>query len=582
MTEVNIDTERVDDVPLLIGQQQAMGVPQVLDEVIVTHGNHEGLSVGWLTTIWLAYILSEADHRMCEVEPWAASRQETLSALLSQPMGEKDFTDDRLADILRYLGDDEVWEAVETRLGKRLIRVYALKPDTVRLDSTAAAVYHDPERGTLFRHGHSKDHRPDLAQFKVMLGALDPLGMPVATLVLAGNRDDDGLYVPAIKRARPVVGEGGRLYIGDSKMAALDTRAFLQHSGDYYLVPLPMTGGVPDLLERLLKPVWSKQQALKLIYVAEAESDQGTGAKTKKLLGLGYETTRFQEAEVEGQRVVWKERLLVVYSRAHAKQARRGLDQRLERAERTLQALTPPRGRGRRPQWDDLGALQTQAQAILKRRRVEGLLEVSYVREVQQRRVRKYGHRPARTEERVRYVIQVQRNGAAIRAARRLMGWRLYAVTAAQEQMSLTEAVWAYRGAPRIERDFRRLKGHPLGLRPLYVQRDDHARGMVRLLSLALRILTLVEYVVRERLRTAGETLKGLYAGNPQRQTSRPTTERLLKAFKGITLTVVQLPEQMIRHATPLSDLQKRILSLLGLPRSTYEALALSADPIPP
>jgi transposase len=105
---------------------------------------------------------------------------------------------------------------------------------------------------------------------------------------------------------------------------------------------------------------------------------------------------------------------------------------------------------------------------------------------------------------------------------------------------------------------------------------------MVRLLSLALRILTLVEYVVRERLRTAGETLKGLYAGNPQRQTSRPTTERLLKAFKGITLTVVQLPEQMIRHATPLSDLQKRILSLLGLPRSTYEALALSADPIPP
>jgi transposase len=582
MTEVNIDTERVDDVPLLIGQQQAMGVPQVLDEVIVTHGNHEGLSVGWLTAIWLAYILSEADHRMCEVEPWAASRQETLSALLSQPMGEKDFTDDRLADILRYLGDDEVWEAVETRLGKRLIRVYALKPDTVRLDSTAAAVYHDPERGTLFRHGHSKDHRPDLAQFKVMLGALDPLGMPVATLVLAGNRDDDGLYVPAIKRARPVVGEGGRLYIGDSKMAALDTRAFLQHSGDYYLVPLPMTGGVPDLLERLLKPVWSKQQALKLIYVAEAESDQGTGAKTKKLLGLGYETTRFQEAEVEGQRVVWKERLLVVYSRAHAKQARRGLDQRLERAERTLQALTPPRGRGRRPQWDDLGALQTQAQAILKRRRVEGLLEVSYVREVQQRRVRKYGHRPARTEERVRYVIQVQRNGAAIRAARRLMGWRLYAVTAAQEQMSLTEAVWAYRGAPRIERDFRRLKGHPLGLRPLYVQRDDHARGMVRLLSLALRILTLVEYVVRERLRTAGETLKGLYAGNPQRQTSRPTTERLLKAFKGITLTVVQLPEQMIRHATPLSDLQKRILSLLGLPRSTYEALALSADPIPP
>jgi transposase len=421
-----------------------------------------------------------------------------------------------------------------------------------------------------------------LAQFKVMLGALDPMGMPLATLVLPGNRGDDGLYEPAIKRARPVVGQGGRLYIGDSKMAALDSRAFLQHSGDYYLVPLPMTGEVPDLMAALLKPVWSKQQALELIYAQGAECGQGTRARRQKLLGLGYEVTRSQEAEVKDQRVVWEERLLVVYSPAHAKQARRGLAQRLERAERMLQALTPPRGRGRRPQWDNLEALQAEVQTILKQRRVEELLEVSYIREVERRRVRRYRDRPARTEERVHYVIQVKRNWAAIREARRMMGWRLYATTTPQEQMSLTEAVRVHRGAPRIERAFRRLKGHPLGIRPLYVQREDHTRGIVRMLSLALRVLTLVEHVVRERLRAVGETLKGLYAGNPQRQTARPTTERLLKAFKGITLTVVRLPEQTIRHITPLSDLQWRILSLLGLPRSTYEALAMSIDPIPP
>lgn len=57
MTEVNIDTERVDDVPVLIRQQQAMGIPQVLDEVLVPHGNREGMSMGWLTASWLAYIM---------------------------------------------------------------------------------------------------------------------------------------------------------------------------------------------------------------------------------------------------------------------------------------------------------------------------------------------------------------------------------------------------------------------------------------------------------------------------------------------------------------------------------------------
>ena len=113
-----------------------------------------------------------------------------------------------------------------------------------------------------------------------------------------------------------------------------------------------------------------------------------------------------------------------------------------------------------------------------------------------------------------------------------------------------------YRGAPTIERDFRRLKGKPLGIRPLYVQRDDHAKGMVRLLSLALRVLTLIEHVVRQKLEQAGASLTGLYAGLPKRETTRPTTERLLRAFKEITLTVVHTRGQRIRHITPLNALQ--------------------------
>lgn len=152
----------------------------------------------------------------------------------------------------------------------------------------------------------------------------------------------------------------------------------------------------------------------------------------------------------------------------------------------------------------------------------------------------------------------------------------------AVEELPLVEAVWAYRGTPWVDRDFQRLKGHPLGVRPLYVQREDHARGMVRSLSLALRVLTLVEHVVREGLRARGEALEGLYAGNPKRQTARLTTERLLKAFHGITFTVVHLPNQTIRHITPLSELQRRILALLDLSASIHENLALYASTIPP
>jgi len=557
-----------------------MGIPEVLDNVICPHGNRQGISIGWLATGWMSYILSEADHRMSEVESWAAKQTGTLTRLLRGLVGEKDFADDRLADVLRWLSDDQCWADIEAQLGPRLIRVYDLERSPIRLDSTTVAVYHDAEGNTLFRHGHSKDHRPDLAQLKVMLATLDPMGMPLATLVVAGNESDDGLYVPVIKRARPVVGQGGRLYIGDAKMGALATRAFVQAGGDYYLTPLARVGKVPELLLSLLKPVWTKKQRVDRIY-APSENGSSDSEGKPELLALGYEVTREQEAQVEGKTVTWQERVLVVYSSSMARRARRGLAERLDRAEQALLALTPPPGRGKR-QWADLEALQKAAQVILQKHRVEGLLEAHYKREVKRRTIRKYRDRPARTEEQVRYVVQVTRDRRAMHLTRRLMGWRLYVTNAPAETFSLAEAVWAYRGAPRIERDFRRLKGHPLGIRPLYVRRQDHAKGLVRLLSLALRVLTVVEHVVRRQLQVSGETLSGLYAGNPKRQTARPTTERLLKAFQGITLTVVQLPEQVIRHVTPLSELQRRILSLLGLPVSIYDNLSLPVQPIPP
>jgi transposase len=579
MAEMAIQTERIDDIPLLVKQQQQMGIPEVLDKVIGRHGNRQGVSIGGMLTVWLGYILSEADHRMSEVEPWAAQRLETLSRLLPG-VHLKDFTDDRLADGLCYLSDDENWEAIEHQLGQRLVRVYDLTSGTLRLDSTTAAVYHNAEGNTLFRHGHSKDRRPDLAQFKVMLASLDPLGMPVATLVVAGNQDDDGLYVPAIADARPVVGQGGRLYIGDAKMGARNTRAFIQADGDHYLTPLAQTGTVPEQLLRLLEPVWQGTRRLQRIYTPSPE-DGGVAAAGSQLLALGYETTREQRARLNGQFIVWTERVLVIYSPALARKARRGLAERLQRAEQALLALTPPRGRGKR-QWDDAEALQVAGEAILNKHRVQGLLQVQYHKEVARCPRRQYRDRPARTEERIRYVIQVARHRVAIAAARRQLGWRLYVTNAPSETLSLAEAVWAYRGAAHIERDFRRLKGRPLGIRPLYIRREKHAKGMVRLLSLALRVLTVVEHVVRQQLHKAGETLSGLYAGNPTRRTAHPTTERLLKAFRGVTLTIVHLPDQTIRHVTPLSDLQQRILALLDLPASFYDDLTSPFDRIPP
>ncbi len=77
-TEAEIQTYRVDDVPLLVWQQRVMGIPQIIDEIVQPHGNRQGLSVGWTVVGWLSYVLSQADHRLSYVESWAAEQIKTL------------------------------------------------------------------------------------------------------------------------------------------------------------------------------------------------------------------------------------------------------------------------------------------------------------------------------------------------------------------------------------------------------------------------------------------------------------------------------------------------------------------------
>ena len=125
-----------------------------------------------------------------------------------------------------------------------------------------------------------------------------------------------------------------------------------------------------------------------------------------------------------------------------------------------------------------------------------------------------------------------------------------------------------------------RRKGRPLSLTPRYVQRDDHATGLSRLLSIALRVLTLLEFVSRRQLAAEGTELAGLYAGNPRRETARPTAERLLEAFQDITLIISKGPQQTDRHMTALSPLQQRILELLGFSSALYTRLCtISSEP---
>jgi transposase len=561
---LTIRSERVDDIPLLLAQLERMGLQPLLDAYFPTHGNWVGLSLGWVTVLWLTHILSEADHRLNHVQPWAKPRLHTLCGATGQQVHPLDLSDDRLAAVLAALSDDTRWPAFEGAFSQQLLRVYDLQPERVRLDTTTASGYWRVTEDGLFQFGHSKDHRPDLPQVKVMLSVLDPLGLPVATDVVPGQRADDPLYLPAIARVRVSVGRQGLLYVGDCKMAALETRAALQAGGDYYLCPLSELQLPPAVWAGYVEPVATGHQPLTRI-------TRLTATGKRQHIADGDERLEQLGAEGAGNKFVWTERRLVVRSRQLARAGAAALRARLAKAQAAVTALND-RGRGKR-RFTELPALQAAVEAIVTQHRVQGLLVVHYTERVRKRPLRRYGSRPAMVQVERDIAVKAVVDRPAVATAIARLGWRVYATNAPAEQLSLAQAVLAYRSQYLIESDMGRLKGHPLSLTPMYLQRDEHATGLIRLLSIGLRVLTLLEFVVRQRLAATGTMLAGVYTGNPKRATARPTTERLLKCFEGLTLTIIREGRRRRYHLTPLSAVHRRILRLLTFPVDIYTRL---------
>src|SRR5881296_2005875 len=247
-SDLVIITERVDDVALLVGQMVTMGFVEVLDRHLPRHWQQRGISWGWTAVIWLSYILTEGDYRKVMVETYIQGMHHTLSRLTAQVIEPLDFSDDRLGHLLHHLSQPKYWHQIERDLNARSIEVYALPQGVIRCDATTISGAHEVTTGGLLQFGHSKDD-PTRPQIKVMMGALDPVGMPLATDVLSGERADDGLYIPIMERIRTGLKTPGLLFVGDCKMSALDTRAYLVRHQDLYLSPLPLTGATAEAMD---------------------------------------------------------------------------------------------------------------------------------------------------------------------------------------------------------------------------------------------------------------------------------------------------------------------------------------------
>jgi len=557
---MKVNTERVDDILLIKAEFAKSNLTNLFETYFPDHGNWKGISGGKVTVGFLTYILSCSDHRVSHVETWAAQRLNTLKYCLDSPdMTCKDFTDDKLGSLLDKYSDDEKWAAFEKAHNQCLINVYNLtvKSEAIRLDAMITQS-HRAAQGE-FQFGHSKQHRSDLPQLKTMVATLDPLAMPLFSVTVSGNTSDDVLYLPVIKELMTSLVLLHQLFVGDAKMGSLETRSFLQLNDQYYLVPLSKKQCTPTQLTDYLtkKPakltqITTKDKAGTVITRAEA-----------------FELTEQIEAPISG--ICWKERRIIVYSPAYARRQQISFESRLTKAQNELNLiLVAKQGRKKLTTKAQVLALTTQ---ILTKHRVSDFIEVTINEQIVTKTVRKYKDRPKEIRQSSHFELDIKINETEKEEHLQKLGWRAYACNAPLERLNTTQAVECYRDEYKIEHKFDELLNRITALMPVYLGIPARIKGLIRLLLVALKYVSLIQYQVRAELKTTKQTVKELYPGNPGRATDKPTTNMILKAFNNIHLTVVSIENKIHVKISDLKPIQLKILELLKIPPETYTGM---------
>jgi len=601
---LKIHTEPIllSDVPLLLSLVKQLGVVEVVNEHVEEHGNHKGLSTGWLVGIWLVHILHTGSHAKSTVEEWTNKHKELLEQLTGEQIRKVDFEDNRLGRVLSRLSDRETWLSIERGLWTKVVNVYELPSMTsleegssvsnndtshleahpiasVHIDSTASSGYHMDKEG-LMQYGKSKDHRPDLRQFKLVGASID--GYLLSNQVLPGNEADNPHYLPMVGRVKQIVKKAGLLYGGDSKMADLLTRATLVNDKDYYLTRLPSTFGNAAFIKECISQ--GVQKELDLIFSA-----------TSEVIGGGYELSRDQSATLtladgEEQEVSWKERVAVVRSINYANSQEKHLHRHIEKAIASIEKLTPEPGRGKR-QITSQAQLDQRVGSICERHQLDPVLfeivadkQVTIIeKNAKPGRAKKGEKRAKKQIEKVRFELkEVRINEQVLQQTIAGLGWIVYVTQVPKVVMNLSQTVSTYRENNSLENQFRRFKNPPINIRPIWVREDDQIEGLVNLLSIGLRLSKYAETIIQQALQQETEqedrVLKGLYPELPTKTTATPTLKRCCALFSKAEVTRVNVfagENQIKSELHYMNPLHWKILQLLNIPITVYTELRI-------
>lgn len=463
------------------------------------------------------------------------------------------FTDDRFARAL-----DKLYEANRASLTTRLVvsslKTFDVQFTRIHSDSTTVKAFgRIPGRtrsGLELRHGHSKDHRPDLRQLVFQLSISHDGAVPVYHRVLPGNRNDDTTHIETWDRLCEIHGAPDFLYVADCKLC---TQEQLRHIVTHW-------GRAITILPQNRTEVRSFKQALREAPIAKRilwRRPKPSDESQSESFAL-FEGSYHMD---QGYPIYW-------YSSSQKRQRdRNSRQQRMEAAEEALSDLSPKLNRCR---LKTRAAIRRAAMAIVQKYQVEPFLNLHIETRVERRPHRCRG-RPGKypryqLRRHMSYSLDWSRNSEALLREARIDG--VFPLMCTDPAIAPKEVLQAYKFQPRLEKRFAQFKSIHRGA-PLLFKKISRVEANMFLFFISLMIQALLERHVRQRIDQRKHPPLKLYPED--RDAPHPTTSQILKTFDGLSSYVVAQNDHPVEHyRDELHETHKAVLKLLDIDENMF------------
>lgn len=403
-------------------------------------------------------------------------------------------------------------------------------------------------------YGYSKDHRPDLRQLLFILTTTTDGGVPVQFRCEAGNASDSRSHEETWDALRLAVGGPDFLYVADSKLCSSDAMEYIDRCGGRFVCVLPRSRSEDSEFRAWIQnhaPAWEK--------VRDRENPKGKGGPRDRCF-----VVRYRVCSQEG----WP--LFLVFStllRLKQQQSRR---ERISAAEQDLadlaETLSGPRCRMR-----SRYEVRRKIDSILERHHVKRYLKVG-VKQVTEHFYRQ--ERRGRPGPDTKYVRQDKKHFSlswtldeeAIAYDHKSDG--MYPLLTNDRSLTAAEVFCAHKRQPEVEKRFCQTKSS-LEIAPVLPKNEGRVEALFFCYFLALLLCALIERELRLAMAREGVSELPLYP--EERVTSRPTSEQIFRIFSLTERHTLTKDGEFVQVFDPdLSDLQKQVLGLLGVPFSAY------------